>query len=288
MTKSILTVLTMLSLSALVGCGGAGQTNYGDEEFTISLRGFVGPDHNQQSERYLRETQKLTGWPNLYVVHEENGSALLWGKYRNIEAAQDDLKTAKAWKTPIKEAQPPYAKTAMIVPIPGLDNYGPPEMNLLNAKGYYTMMVAVFMDSPAENIYGHRKSAVEYCQTLRKKGWDAYYVHNNARSCVTIGTFEKTALRTRKRPALFGSGIGTEIGLQPFIEVNDIVDPKMMKIKRDFPNLLVNGKVERIVVVAVEGPSQGREVALPSESCPIIIPQRGENAGIPAAGSGNP
>lgn len=275
MNRSILAILAVTAVSMLAGCGsiGAGQTSFGDEDFTIVLKSFNEIDHNAEAERYLKLTQQQAGWSNLFVVHQEGASALLWGKYRTVAAAQDDLKTAKAWKTAV--GMTPY-QYAIITSLPGRENYGPPNLNLVNAQGAYSYMVAVFMDVPQQNLYGHRESAVEYCQALRKKNWEAYYYHDGVRSCVTIGTFDKNAIQKGYNPAPGASGPGADTSLfRPTVEINQIVDPKMLAVQKSFPHLLVNGKEE----VVVRGNSlTNKPTVVPSETYPIAIPARPINA----------
>ncbi len=75
------------------------------------------------------------------------------------------------------------------VPTPDVGN---PDWALTNAKGIYTLQVAVF--EPTDDFAEYKEAAAEYCKFLREKGHEAYYYHTNAASLVTVGAFGPDAI----------------------------------------------------------------------------------------------
>jgi hypothetical protein len=66
---------------------------------------------------------------------------------------------------------------------PGMEQW-----DLANAKGRYTLQIAVFYNTPT---FSERKEAAEqYVKLLRQDGFAAYFRHEAARSFVFVGDFE--------------------------------------------------------------------------------------------------
>ena len=66
-------------------------------------------------------------------------------------------------------------------------NPGPPEWQLRNCPGTYSLRIAIFFDEPG--FYRRKQAAVAYCAELRDKGYDAWYRHSEFVSEVFVGTF---------------------------------------------------------------------------------------------------
>ncbi len=198
--------------------------------YTILLTTLKGPAHDARAKKYKRKTQEDTGWNDLYIVHKSGHSELYWGRYRTIKDAQPNLEKAKKYKTPYGGQI--YAQ-ALVVPVPGED-IGPPEWNLRNARGTYSLLVAIFQDDPERNYVGRKRFAVEYCRRLRENGYEGYYYHSTAKSAVTIGTFGPSAARVTSDES------GTKH--------NVILDPKLKALKDEFPRLAINGSAQKVRV----------------------------------------
>ena len=259
--------IRMLFLTAVAtatsGCGpGGGQPLFqlgpnpeAMEEYTILLSTMTGPQHVQQAKYYREQTDKDTHWPGLFVVHKDEHSELFWGKYASHADARKDLKKAKDYRTAI--GIPVYAQ-AMIVPLPG-KGFGPPEWDLLNAKGEYTVVVAVFYDVPQAKYYGRKNHAVVYCRQLREKGEEAYYHHGPSQSSVTIGLFPASAVQMVEQKET----------VRPVI-----VEPRIEAIVAKYPKAAVNGYAERQAVIDPVTGKAKREWAKPY---PVHIPRREED-----------
>ena len=202
--------------------GGAADGNY-----TISLAVCRSPSgHVRQAKDFKRAAEHHTGWKNLFIVHREDYSVVYWGKYRAVADAKGNLRKAKAYRTPAKI--PVFVK-ALIVPLPGKEDTGPPEWQLGNTpeRYVYTVMVADFYDVPEADYLGRRKFAVEYCRQLRQKNIPAYYRHDPASSVVTVGLFGRSAVMVTRKGRKFQ---------------RDVRDPRIKSIFARFPDLAVNGR----------------------------------------------
>lgn len=273
MKKCILSgVAAAIAIAVLAGCEPMsltpdvpqGGTACGDEEWTIVLMSFWGPNHIEESERFLHNTEARTGWKNLRVIHQEGNSELQWGKYCTVPEAGADLKRARAFKAP-GSGELLYGK-AMVIPLPGA-RVGPAEWDLAETKtGDLSVQVAVFFDVPEKNYTGRKHLAVEYCRQLRSEGYEAYFFHSTARSAVSIGLFPAKAVRRRPNtsPVQY-----------------EILDPRMREIMIKFPKLAVNGREELMTMIdpktahTESGAITGTYVKVPVETSPFIIPRAG-------------
>ena len=206
--------------------GGAKEGN-----FTILLyicRGGVGLSHIAQAKLFKANTEKYAEWKNLFIVHKEDHSLLYWGKYDSLEDAQPNLKKAKEYLTPAKIK---VYTTAIVVPLPGKEDVGPPEWNLDNTDPnyVYTVLVAEFHD-----VLGYRDFAFQYCKYLRGEGRLAFYRHTATGSVVTIGLFKKAAITDTSKDGK---------------TTRTINDPAITALFRQFPKLAVNGREDKVAVV---------------------------------------
>ena len=71
---------------------------------------------------------------------------------------------------------------------------------LTNAPGIYSLQIAVFY--PEGNFTGSRKLAGQFVAELRGEGHEAYFHHEEVMSMVTIGSFDESAVITRKDGSL--------------------------------------------------------------------------------------
>ena len=203
-------------------------------QYTVLLYAFSDPGgHAAEAERYKRQTEKNTHWQGLFVVSEAGHSRLCWGRYVTVEAAEKNLRRAKAYVAP---AGVQVYFQALVVPLPS-GQVGPPEWNLQNAPGVYSVLVAVFYDVPRDEYVGRKEFAVEYCKQLRQKGNEAYYHHGPNRSGVMVGSFPALAIRTVSRDGK---------------EKRVIASLRMKSIMIDFQFLAVNGRKERIVLISTK------------------------------------
>jgi len=203
LTSGILAVTLPVLMGAVSGC----RNMLAEKQYTILLHTFSGPSHVRQSKYYRDKTKELAGWKGLEVVHKDSHSELYWGRYRSMPAAEPDLKTARTWHVPnVARTAFPFPK---VVLIPGKE-VEKSEYNLRNvSEGHWTVLVAIYIDDPSQNFVGRdrQKHALEYCDWLRKQGYEAYYHHTPGRSQITVGTFPENAVvvepQTKQGSSLF-------------------------------------------------------------------------------------
>ena len=248
--------------AALAGCpngggggllGGSNTPAEGEEGFTILLYTFSGEKHVSMAKYYKEQTEKHTSWRDLYVVHKADHSALYWGKYRTIGGTQRNLKSAKTYKT--DRGVQPFVR-AIVMPLPG-KSPGRPEWEMKNAKGAYTVIVAVFYNVPEDNFYERKRAAALYCEQLRNEGEEAYYKHDPSQSIVTVGVFGPEAVGYE------GVGPNRKAVIQ---------DAKIKDIRKRHPHMAVNGHQE---IVRGVNPATGKPEKRIRESYVIRIPKEG-------------
>jgi hypothetical protein len=268
-----------------------------DGVYTVLLIACRAPgSHVTQAKYYKEATERHAGWKHLFILHKEAHSLLYWGKYKTVEDAQPNLNKAKDYVTPADVKL--YAK-AIIVPLPGKEDLGPPEWLLDNVpQGYvYTVLVAEFYDVPEADYVGRRHFAVDYCRQLRGQGHAAFYRHDPAGSIVTIGAFGAKAVvfvrKPGKRdPRLVQQEINDlfrnfpklknptnrelrdkmiqDIRRKPNVE-RRAKDPRIYGLLRRFPCLAVNGRQKLMRVVNTK---TGKVQRVPAPTSLIRIPNR--------------
>ena len=228
-----------------------------DGGYTVLLQVASGEEHVSTANILKASVERKTGFKGIFLVHKANYSRVCWGRYVSVSAAQKNLKKAKSFRTPSGAA--PFAG-AIIVPVPG-KNPGPPELDLASAHGKFSLLVAVFHDVPEKKYIGRKKFAVKYCKRLREHGYQAYYYHGVANSSVTIGTFPASAIKLTK----VGSKTRTTY-----------VDPRVIKLRKDFPHLAVNGYAS---ARKVRNRRTGKTTMVKKKTCLIEIPRKKEKGG---------
>ncbi|KKL18803.1 hypothetical protein LCGC14_2471870, partial [marine sediment metagenome] len=230
---------------------GTGNTQSAEDLYTVLMIVMTDPGtHGADAQRYRRILTEKLAWKGLFVISKGGHSELYWGRYRTSAAAQKTLAKAKAYRTQNGMA---LFSRAMVVPLPGKD-IGPEQWKLRNAAGEYSLLVAVFKDDQERNYIGRRRFAVEYCRRLRANRYQGYYLHGTVVSHVTIGAFGAKSFRRRKGPG------GPEI---------EILDPQLKKLRKDFPQLAVNGSGVNVIYPT----STGKRVRVPRKTYLIRIPK---------------
>ncbi len=235
------------------------------DQFTILLRSHGGPDHVQEAELFRKRLTVDEGWKDVYVIHKDNHSELCWGTYPSIKDAGPNLQKAREFTVRGER----IFEVAAVVVLPGKD-VGPPEWNISNAKGFYTVLVAEFYDVPEAQYLGRKGFAVKYCEQLRKDGMEAYYMHGPSKSFVYVGSFPETAIR--------------KVELQDEMVRPVVQDKNMLEIMRKIPLLAVNGNSQRLRTVD-NATGKPRNVDIGSYAVPI--PKKGIDSGDAITRPGN-
>ncbi len=218
----------ILTIVAAILLAGAGCAELGPPRYTIMLSTVKHPAHVQVVQEMKDVTEEHAGWEDLFVVHGNGLSHLYWGHFASVDGASWSVRRAQRFKTP--DGIKPFT-SAMVVALPA--EAGPPEFDLNNAGGKYTLAVAQFYDVPEAKYLGREQSAIDYCQELRDLGYPAYFYHRGVNSYVTVGSFPKTAYQMEMTPA------GQHTG-----EV--YYSPELQQLKNDerFRAYAINGHAE--------------------------------------------
>lgn len=300
--RRLLSVVAALALGWSVMPAGA-QLFSKDARFTILLLTFSGPGHVKKSKEardYLKANVRGIK-PDFYLIHEEDRSVIYYGGYKAVDAsvdandarrAKEDLRTLIGLR--VGDSTPFVG--AIFVSAPTPDPVAPPEWDIRNAKGVWSLQIASYKTFPAEQ----KQAAVDTVREARKAGIEAYFHHGPNVSSVLVGAFPEEAIEVTQVDArTLGAKAppGRELLVMPFmprnlpnavpqedgsIEVTQedgtitriyaprtvVRDPVLMKLIRDYPELAVNGVVESKVY---RDPTSGKEVRIPTESLIIDL-----------------
>jgi len=186
----------------------AGET----EVWTIECNAYRGHARQEMADKMatvLKRVRQLRS-EKVWVEHDEKQSRVYYGDYelKYVEAQVDRESHAKGdFVIELNEAikrDLRFIKTLAIgekhpffsartIPKP-IKDVGPPEWDLRNAKGVYTLHVGVTYNTQA--LHNYKQAAVEWVRALREDGHEAYYYHDpdKPRSDVCVGTFDDDAL----------------------------------------------------------------------------------------------
>lgn len=229
--------------------------------FTVLLQTYTGADHAETAGYVKDRLAEELGWKDLSVVTAGDHSLLYWGSAETFEQAKPLLKRAREHKA--ANGVHPFA-TAIITVTPGSD-VGPPEWNLSNCNGEYSLLVAEFQDDPKANYIGRREFAVAYCRQLRQDGYEAYYRHGPSTSSVTVGCFGPDAIRYRKERQW------PEGQDQPVIITRaEPAAPELLALMKKFPYCAYNGRKSYTVIRDNAGREVQRKVV---PSAPVRVPK---------------
>lgn len=171
--------------------------------WTIRCTELRGPDHCQNVQQFADTLRRTDGIRSADVFYrsEEAESRLYYGKYyRRVDPKTGKHETPKQLRADLDllrglgdPSGTRYFFGAMPVRMPQ-ENVGNPEWDLSRKNATYSLQVAAF--EPAGDFWEFKKGAAEYCEELRKRGYEAYYYHSDASSIVTVGLFGPEGIRT--------------------------------------------------------------------------------------------
>lgn len=257
-------------------------------QYTIFCARIEGDAHVSRAQRLKTELLQKTNLNGWHVVHEERQSLLYYGFYRAFNDQNDKKETARAQndlkmvKSITSEGSRPFA-AAIFVDLESPDPAAPPEWNLLNARGAWSLQIAAYRDSPLR-----KEAAVDAVRDARKQGIDAYYYHGEAVSSVCIGAWPEEAVRieadTKDQIGAMDSVLVTPAGMPDMSGVLGeqdvkvvkekvrVVDPSLLAAMKQYPYHAVNGMQTSRKV-------NGKEIPDPSLLVRIPVPDE-ESAGL--------
>lgn len=218
--------------------------------YTIFCESFTGDDHVQRAtemKNILIANAKVKGW---YVIHKDGQSTIYHGYYgefnlsnatdaatrKEAERAQNDKKMVEALPNPIDQTQRLFPRS-LFVSLDSPDPDAPPEWNLVNSGGYYSVEVAVYTG------FDRKQFAIESVRDARKMNIPAYYYHGPSYSSVCIGVWPASAVVERSVDQVNSIPQGSDI----FVDVQGGEIPQAMR-----EGLLRQGRNVQVVVPKVK------------------------------------
>ncbi len=261
-------------------------------QFTIFCKQIVGELHVQMAEKIRAELATQTPFKEWHVVHQESDSLLYYGYYRAIDENQDPKEAQRASLDRAKIAamtdpmgDRPF-RSAVIVELSAPDPTAPPEWNLANAPGDYSLQIGAYKDSPQR-----KEAAVQAVREARQNGVEAYFYHGPTMSMVCVGHWPKSAIRMEDdipkngdpymvapptdNPNLLqqyqaaAEANGTKL-VQPKLVVTD---PSLMEMMKQYPYNLINGQIVKRVENGQSVPMSSGVVPIPRDAQPVAQSQ---------------
>jgi hypothetical protein len=232
-----------------------------DAQWTILCEVFTGSNHQFESHTAKEFWAQSTNLPGFYVVHQQDQSTLYYGYYRSIADPHDHKESDRAQADRLRvqqlvdpSGQRPFVGCVFVELVPK-DPPAPPEWNLVNAKGHWSLQVGVYEDDP------HRKeAAVDSVKEMRAHGIEAYYYHGQTASSICIGAWPDAAVKQEQpqandpnQPVLVSNqplGPGdaylrtTGQRLQQVTPEVKIIDPNLQDLMKQYPYEAINGDME--------------------------------------------
>ncbi len=199
--------------------------------WSVILATFSDADHAAKAAAF--RGQLVSQYPELreaMVRRVGKGSAIVIGRFEAPDdpAAQTELKRVKGIE---RNKQKPFAGV-MLMRTTSDDAGGPPKQwdlrslraKLPSVRPLFTLQVAAWstFGEKGADYEGMRTAAERYCAELRKKGHEAWFLHDDdaETSIVSVGHFDRRAYDTK----------------------STLFSPEVQDMMREFPANLVNGE----------------------------------------------
>jgi hypothetical protein len=264
-----------------------------DAQFTLVCKVIPAPGNVERAKQLKDELIQGTAMKGWYVSHAEGQSTLYYGYYKTLEDPRYKADRDRIIRLQDRVGNRLFAG-AMPGPINAPDPTAPPEFNLLNAKGFWSLQIAAYEGA------GRKEAAVEAVREARKMGVEAYYHHGPNVSAICIGSWPEEAIRKQEldggggvdvrdqeRPLLV-LGPGTEIPdpikqqysrdlidkdtgrrVQVLEQKVEVIDPTFRAAMEKYPAHSVNGLEQ---VTEVTDKATGKKYNVPKPSMIVPIP----------------
>ncbi len=261
-----------------------------DAQWTIYCQAIAGPEHvaraNAAKQSLATQTQLKDAW---YVIHQEDQSVIYYGYYRAINDPKDKKETdrAQADRKTLEgltdQNGNKVLSACMFVEAAAPDPEAPAEWDLRNARGYWSLEIGVYKDSPQR-----KQVALDTVREARKRGEEAYYFHGPTASSVCIGAWPREAVREQDAAEGAAGDPAQDILVLPGpvagnVEVRnrdgqrvqalapktEILDPSMLAAISKYPTRSLNGED---YLKRVTDPTTGKDVDVLQQSVLVPIP----------------
>ncbi len=187
------------------GAGGGGWNQagaVGAERWTINCLHSSAPNHAELCNGLADMLRKTSGLdPKAVRVQSDGlGSTIYYGEYKRVASQDGQLVFPPNMQQDIEKLRRltynqtlPFSLAAPEIVGGGVAGEGGQgKYNVTSAKGKYTLLIAVFYNTPTFNQ--RREAAEQYLQQLRNEGVEAYIFHEPVKSYVFVGAFDEKAL----------------------------------------------------------------------------------------------
>lgn len=260
-----------------------------DARYSVLCQTFRGSGNVLESRRAKEIAIKMTGRRDWYLVHSGDSSALYFGYYSTFDdpnkadfrRAQQDLRMLQEMKG---GTGGPLFATVFFVEMATGDPPAPPEWNLVNAKGYWSLQIAAYRDSTSR-----KQAAVDAVKEARASGIEAYYYHGDQVSSVCIGAWQRSAVKEPQtvvnndrhkdvivatpgtpESVLKNARAREQNGEAVVLDSNyEAVDTGLKLMMQKYPNHYINGELYQS---KVNNPQTHRMEIVPDPSFLVVIP----------------
>lgn len=219
-----------------------------EAQYTLFCRAFTTPNHAAVAEQVKAQVEELTRLRDFYLVRGEERTVLYHGFYQTFDDAVDPREAARAQAdrdlldTLVDSMGQRIFPQAIFQSLDTADPEAPPEWDLRNAQGYWTVLISTYTESVQR-----KQAAVESVRAAREQGIEAYFLHVGGQSHVCIGSWPKEAVKAQEGMR----GGNSEQGIDPNDPPTLIVG--MSELDPAFKNLRDHrGRRPRILEMKVE------------------------------------
>lgn len=233
-------------------------------QFAILCHTFEGRGHEAMARR-AKEILIQKNLNQAHILHRDSASLLYYGYYATHARAQADLHKI----TTLTDRGQRLFPNAKVVNLDPADPPAPPEWDLRNAKGYFTLVIAAYRDHPDRKQY-----AVDAVREARAQGLDAYYYHGPTTSSVCIGAWPRTALVEQETDRAATSGLDWQ---KPIVVSNMPMSGLVARDKVTGGEVKVYAPKIEIVDPTLRQTMQRFDVLWVNDSVPVYVnPQTGQ------------
>jgi hypothetical protein len=271
--------------------GEASVTAAADARYTIFCVSIDGPGHVERAIKLKSELLRLTDLKDWHLLHQEGNSVLYYGRYRCFNDPSDKAESERAQRDRAmidsmtdQSGTRPF-RQAVFVELESPDPMAPPEWNLANAPGVWTLQIAAYKDSPER-----KQAALDTVKAAREQGIEAYVHHGPSVSSVCVGSWPQEAViihdpfEQRNRDTAVSlivtdRPLGIDLTnvrdnqnnpVQLMERRVEIRDESLLATMRQYPTHSVNGFEE---VIVTTDPQTQQKTRKPAPSFVVAIPK---------------
>jgi hypothetical protein len=258
-------------------------------QWTILCAEVSGEGHVARARQLKENLVQNSGMRDWHLLHKDDVSVLYYGYYKSYNDPRSKADRERIDQMADANGRRPF-RLALITPLDAADPAGPPEWNLRNAKGYWSLQIAAYKDSPERKQY-----ALDAVKAAREQGIEAYYYHGESMSLVCVGAWPREAVQTADENVRAGDGGQPKVVLPPLppdapatpeiretsgrrlhVEAgrNTVVDPTLKAAMDQFPDMATNGAT---MLTTRRDPRTGQVNRVADMSFPVRIP-RGDSS----------